>query len=144
MKRKMVSATALLMSAVMLAGCGKEATVSEDSAKSQETEEKEEKQLEEISLVDDSFSGCTESDVSYDLVRWLLATNAVEVQGQELDWETIGGTELDSSDSDIAKSYLSSQSVKDNEDAIKKVEELVNEKYDESYERAYNLGSAEA
>ena len=139
MKRKMVNAIALLMSSLLLFGCGNGA-VDGDLA----TEQKEDKQSENIPLVDDSFSGCTESDVSNDLVRWLLATNAVEVQGQDLDWEIIGGTTLDSSDSDIAKSYLKQQDVKDNDEAFEKVEELVNEKYDESYERAYNLGSAEA
>ena len=129
MKRKMVNAIALLMSSLLLFGCGNGA-VDGDLA----TEQKEDKQSENIPLVDDSFSGCTESDVSNDLVRWLLATNAVEVQGQDLDWEIIGGTTLDSSDSDIAKSYLKQQDVKDNDEAFEKVEERKKERKKERKE----------
>ena len=100
MKIKLIRITALMLSAFMLSSCGI-ATTGEGSTKSSS---KEKKELEEIPLVDDSFEGCNENEVSNDLVRWLLAANAVEVQGQDLDWEIIGGAKLDSNDAYIAKS----------------------------------------
>ena len=98
MKKKMIELTALSMSAVLLAGCefttipGEALKAAKENAKKEEAVEIDKKELVDIPLVDYSFSDCTESNVSNDLVRWLLATTAVEVQGQGLDWQQIGGT----------------------------------------------------
>ncbi|SET14565.1 Protein of unknown function [Pseudobutyrivibrio sp. C4] len=150
MKKKMVELTALSMSAVLLAGCefttipGEALKAAKENAKKEEAAEIDKKELVDIPLVDDSFSDCTESNVSNDLVRWLLATTAVEVQGQGLDWQQIGGTQSTAEDIETVKKYLDENNAKDGDAALEAASALVEEDYTKAYERAYNLGTAES
>ncbi|WP_028234246.1 DUF1266 domain-containing protein [Pseudobutyrivibrio sp. MD2005] len=138
MKKRFTRLTALALAGLMLVGCGG----GKDAASKEKESTKEEAKV-EIPLVDESFKDATESDVSNDLIRWLLAANAVEIEGQGLDWQRIGGARPDTVDLDTVEDYLSLHSAKSKDKAIEKVEELVKAEYDDSSERAYNLGTAE-